>query len=266
MAGAQQAVDLVAHVHRHADSAALVGDGARDCLANPPGGIGAELVSAAPVELFGGADQADIALLDQIQERHAATDVFLGDGDDQARVGVDQVLARRHAVIDEQLELLHLFRGNVFAGKRLLARLAAALHALRQVDFLRRREQRHAADFLQVQADSVVCLNRLEQILVVPLVPLIVLVIVVVDQLLGTLVLAGHHGDSGVGQCSKQILKLIEVLFCVGEESEDILVRDVAFLTAKADELLFAAQLFDRNFFDGRSRHIDALEFSQRGH
>ena len=24
--------------------------------------------------------------------------------------------------------------------------------------------------------------------------------------------------------------------------------------------------LFDRNFFDGRSRHIDALEFSQRGH
>ena len=81
-----------------ADRAALVGDGAGDGLANPPGGVGAELEAALVVELVGGLHQADVAFLDQIQEGQAATDVLLGDGDDEAEIGLDQVGARQVAV------------------------------------------------------------------------------------------------------------------------------------------------------------------------
>src|SRR5690349_4571597 len=42
-ARANQPVDRLDHVHRDADGAGLVGDGASDSLANPPGGIGREL-------------------------------------------------------------------------------------------------------------------------------------------------------------------------------------------------------------------------------
>jgi len=67
-------------VHRKADSARLVGNGAADGLANPPRGIGGELVAPAILELVHRLHQADVALLDQIKELQAAVAVFLGDG------------------------------------------------------------------------------------------------------------------------------------------------------------------------------------------
>ena len=99
-AGPRQPVDLLVHVDGHADGAALVGDGAGDRLANPPGGIGAELVAAVIVELLDGADQTDVAFLDQVEERHAATDVLLGDADHQAGVRLDEVLLRCLTIFD----------------------------------------------------------------------------------------------------------------------------------------------------------------------
>src|SRR5947209_15588053 len=49
---ADQLVDRFDHVHRDADGPGLVGDGAGDGLADPPGGVGAELVALAVVELL----------------------------------------------------------------------------------------------------------------------------------------------------------------------------------------------------------------------
>ncbi|HSQ64448.1 MAG TPA: hypothetical protein VLM85_14590, partial [Polyangiaceae bacterium] len=43
-AGPHQLVDRLDHVHRDADRARLIGDRAGDRLADPPGGIGGELV------------------------------------------------------------------------------------------------------------------------------------------------------------------------------------------------------------------------------
>ena len=91
-------VDRLADVDREADRAALVGDRARDRLADPPGRVGAELEAALVVELVGRLHQADVAFLDQIQEGEAAADVLLGDGDDEAQVGLDQVSAGPLAV------------------------------------------------------------------------------------------------------------------------------------------------------------------------
>ena len=90
--GADDLVDRLDHVHRDADGARLVGDRAGDRLADPPGGVGRELVAAPVLELVDRLHQADVALLDQVQELQAAVGVFLGDGDHQAQVRLDHLL------------------------------------------------------------------------------------------------------------------------------------------------------------------------------
>jgi hypothetical protein len=77
-------------VHRDADRAALIGHGAGDRLANPPGGVGAELEAAAVLELVDRPHQAGVAFLDQVQEAQAAVAILLGDRDDQPQVAFGQ--------------------------------------------------------------------------------------------------------------------------------------------------------------------------------
>ena len=60
--GAHHLVDLLDHVHRDADVAVLIGDGAGDGLPYPPGGVGGELEALAIVELLHGADEPGVAL------------------------------------------------------------------------------------------------------------------------------------------------------------------------------------------------------------
>src|SRR5215472_15843217 len=89
--GADQLVDGLDHVHRNADGAGLIGNGAGDGLANPPRCVRGELVAAAVLELVHGFHQADIAFLDQIQELQPAVGVFLGDRYHQAQVRFNQL-------------------------------------------------------------------------------------------------------------------------------------------------------------------------------
>ena len=81
-------------MHGDADGARLVGNRARDRLADPPGGVGRELVAAAVLELVDRLHQADVAFLDQVEELQAAVGVFLGDGDDEAQVRLHHFLLR----------------------------------------------------------------------------------------------------------------------------------------------------------------------------
>src|SRR5436853_305245 len=71
-----------------------VRDGPRDGLANPPRRVCAELEAAAPVEFLDGAQQAEIAFLDQVDQRHATVRIAPGDADHQAQVRVRQRFAR----------------------------------------------------------------------------------------------------------------------------------------------------------------------------
>src|SRR5688500_10836053 len=100
-ADADEPVDRLDHVDRDADRACLVGDGARDRLTDPPRRIRAELEALLVVELLDRSDEADVALLDEVQEAHAATDVLLGDADHQAQVGLGQALARIGALLHQ---------------------------------------------------------------------------------------------------------------------------------------------------------------------
>ena len=84
--GAVELLQHVVDVDRDPDRARLVGDRARDRLADPPGGVGGELEALAVVELLDRAHQADRALLDQIEERQALVAVALGDRDHEPQV------------------------------------------------------------------------------------------------------------------------------------------------------------------------------------
>src|SRR3954453_23439131 len=85
-----QPADLVTRVHGQTHGAGAVVDAARDRLADPPRGVRRELEAAPPVELLDGMDQAEVALLDEIQQRKPRRLVLLGDGDDETEVGLDE--------------------------------------------------------------------------------------------------------------------------------------------------------------------------------
>ena len=106
----------------------LVGDAARDRLADPPGRVGRELVAGSPVVLLDGAHEADVALLDEVEEEHAAADVAFRDRHHETQVGLDQLAARGRVV---------------------------ALDALGQRDLLGGGEQRDTADLAQVGAHRI---------------------------------------------------------------------------------------------------------------
>ena len=105
-AGAADLVELLDHVHRQPDDAGLLGDAAGDRLAYPPGRVGRELVALGVVELLDRADQAGVALLDQVEHRHLGAAVLAGDRDDQPQVGGDERVDGLAALLGEPLELL----------------------------------------------------------------------------------------------------------------------------------------------------------------
>ena len=66
-------------------------------LPDPPGGVGGELVAALVLELLDRAHEADVALLDEVEEAEAAVGVALGDRHDEPEVGLDEALLARPA-------------------------------------------------------------------------------------------------------------------------------------------------------------------------
>ena len=109
--GAADLVQLLDDVDRDADRPRLVGERAGDRLADPPGRVGRELEALAVVELLRRADEAERALLDQVEERQALVAVVLGDRDDEAQVRLDHLLLRVEvAALDALGELDLLLR------------------------------------------------------------------------------------------------------------------------------------------------------------
>ena len=144
------------HVHRDTDGACLVGHRSGDGLADPPGGIGGELETLGVVELLHRTDQPQVALLDQVQEQHAAAGITLGQGHDQTQVGLEQVLLGAATVLGDPLQLVPEFESQsaAFLGEFLLGE-QTRLDPLGELDLLFGVEQRHLADLLQVVLDRV---------------------------------------------------------------------------------------------------------------
>ena len=71
-------VDALHQMHRDADGAPLIRNGAGDGLTDPPGCIGGELEAPLRLKLFSSLHQAEVALLNEIQKRQSTPGVALG--------------------------------------------------------------------------------------------------------------------------------------------------------------------------------------------
>src|SRR5208283_4140376 len=117
----KQLIDDLEHVYWQADGARLIGNASADCLANPPRHIGRKLVAAAVFELIHCLHQADVALLDQVEEMQPAIGILLGDGNHEAQVGLDDLvfgLLRVHLALNDfalrALQPLEAHAGSAF--------------------------------------------------------------------------------------------------------------------------------------------------------
>ena len=151
-----QPCERVARVHREPDRAARVRDAAGDRLADPPRGVRGELEALAPVELLDRVHQAEVALLDQVQQREARGLVLLGDRDDEAQVRLHEGALGIVAVPDVLAELTLLGRGQgLAAGFQLGAGFVAALDLLGEADLVVLGEQRVLPDIGQIEPNQI---------------------------------------------------------------------------------------------------------------
>ena len=93
----ERLVDLVQRaylVERQAHDARLLGQSLEDRLTDPPHGIGDELEAAGLVELLGGLDQPEVALVNQVGEAQSLILVLLGYGHHETQVGFGELLER----------------------------------------------------------------------------------------------------------------------------------------------------------------------------
>ncbi len=88
-----EAVDLLEHLHGDADGARLLGDAPQDGLPDPDGGVGREPQAALGLETVRGADEAEIALLDEVEHRQAAIAVAARQVHHEPEIGDDDLLA-----------------------------------------------------------------------------------------------------------------------------------------------------------------------------
>jgi hypothetical protein len=140
-------------VDRDADGPRLVRHGTRDRLPDPPGGVGGELVTLGVVELLDRADQAEIALLDQVQEQHAAAHVPFGDRHHEPQVRLDEALFGPGALPDELPEFRESQTGDSVA--ELVLGEQAGFDRLGELHLLFGCQQRHTADLPQVDPDQI---------------------------------------------------------------------------------------------------------------
>ena len=156
---ADELVDGLDHVHGNTDGTGLVGDSTRDGLTDPPRGVRGELKALLVVELLDGADQTEVALLDQVQEQHAATDIALGDGDDQAQVGADERLLGLETHVLDSGQATHLGAGELdlarLGGLELLGGIETGLDLHGQVNLFGGGQQVDLTDLLKVHTNRV---------------------------------------------------------------------------------------------------------------
>src|SRR5574343_1891692 len=90
--GAEHPLDFLDDMHRQPNGPRLVHDAAFDVLAYPPGRVGREAETTLRIELLQRMDQAEIALLDQVEQGNAAVQVMLGNIHDQPQIVLDHAL------------------------------------------------------------------------------------------------------------------------------------------------------------------------------
>ncbi len=87
------------HVRRDVNRLHAVDKGALDGLLDPPRGVGGEACAVLGIKAFDRFEQADVALLNQIEQPHAPAGVVLGDVHHQTQVAANHALAGGHVLL-----------------------------------------------------------------------------------------------------------------------------------------------------------------------
>src|SRR5438105_380754 len=82
------------------------GERAADRVPNPPGRVRREAVSAGVIEALDGLHEADVALLDEIDERQPAAVVTASDRNDEAEIGLHEAVFRVVLADERGLDLV----------------------------------------------------------------------------------------------------------------------------------------------------------------
>jgi hypothetical protein len=91
----------------------MVRNGAGDGLTDPPRGVGREFVTTTVLELVDGLHEADVALLNEVEELETAVGVLLRDGDDETKIGFDKLAL---GTLGVHIALDHLALGALEVG------------------------------------------------------------------------------------------------------------------------------------------------------
>ena len=143
-------------VARQPDQAGLLVEGPADGLADPEGGVGGELEALAPVELVDGVLEAEVALLDQIEQLHArGQGIATGDAHDEAEVGPDESVLGVGCVAGGPLQLAALGRGQLLTRLEPVGGLSALFDGLRELALLLGSQEGYEPDLVQVLADRI---------------------------------------------------------------------------------------------------------------
>ena len=133
-------IDGLDHVDGYTYGTRLIGDSSGDGLSDPPCGVGRELEALGIIELLNGLDEAEVALLDEVEEVHTASEIALRNTYDQSEVRF---------------------------GKALFGADIALVDTDGEVDLLLGSQQRYAADLFEVYLDGVVDRDRVALLVVV---------------------------------------------------------------------------------------------------
>ena len=110
--GAQVDIEFLDHMDGEANGTGLVHDRPFDGLADPPGGVGGEAEAALGIELFHRADQAQVALFNQVQQGQATVDIAPGNFHHQAQVALDHPPPGSLITLDRQTGVVLLLVGG----------------------------------------------------------------------------------------------------------------------------------------------------------
>jgi len=143
------------HVDGEANRPALIAQAAGDRLSNPPGCIGGELEALAPVELLHGPDEAQVALLYEVEKIEAVARVALCYRNDETEVGADELGFGLVCLVNRPEDLGPLGRSELGTVVDLSLCLAPKFHGSGKTDFVLGREQLMCSDRIEVEADAV---------------------------------------------------------------------------------------------------------------
>jgi len=150
--------ESVVQVNGDPNGSRLVGDRARDRLANPPRGVGGELEALAPIELLDSPDQTEVSFLNEVEEVDTGrVCISPGIGDDQPQVRCEKRILgfAPKALLATQLDLFLL--GVESALFELLCGVLAAFDLLGELNLLFRGQQVVFADRGQILTDEISC-------------------------------------------------------------------------------------------------------------